>query len=258
VTRPENAVHSGTFLRVAAAAVALLAALAGCASQTTARALTPTAASATPPRATAPAASSPASAKPSPSPSATAPAKPAARPLAPPDSGARPQTSALPKTSGKAFRNLAHDLWLAVTTGKAKYARPAFFPEKAYGQVKAIANPGSDWQNRLWYDFTLDLAAVHKLIAPGAKLTDVLMPSQYYVWIPAGACYNSVGYWHAPGARVVYRQGGATHSFGVASLISWRGVWYVVHFGAVVRGGASGLVDDPELGPGSVGPPGNC
>ncbi len=181
-----------------------------------------------------------------------------ALPVAPPDSASLPQTDALPKTSGQAFKDLEHDLWLAVVTGKPDYARPAFFPEKAYEQVKDIVDPESDWENRLWYDFTLDLAAVHKLVAPGAKLTGVLMPSQYYVWIPVGACYNNAGYWHAPGARVVYRQGGATYSFGVASLISWRGTWYVVHFGAVVRSGGYGIVDDQEPGPGSVGPPGNC
>jgi hypothetical protein len=32
----------------------------------------------------------------------------------------------------------------------------------------------------------------------------------------------------------------------------------VVHFGAVLRGGAYGEVDDPETGPGEPGPPGGC
>lgn len=183
---------------------------------------------------------------------------PSALPVAPPDAGSKPQTQVQPKTSSKAFKNAVHDIWLAVITGDPKYALPAFFPEKAYEQVKAIANPESDWQNRLWYDFTLDLAAVHKLIKPGAKLTEVNVAPQYFQWVPPGACYNSVGYWHAPGSRVVYRQGGVTHSFGIASFISWRGNWYLIHFGAVVRDGAYGIVDDPELGPGVTGPPGNC
>lgn len=186
------------------------------------------------------------------------PAPPSALPVAPPDAGSKPQTQVQPKTSSKAFKNAIHDIWLAVTTGDPKYALPAFFPEKAYEQVKAIANPDSDWENRLWYDFTLDLAAVHKLVKPGAKLTEVNVAPQYFQWIPPGACYNSVGYWHAPGSRVVYRQGGVTHSFGIASFISWRGDWYLIHFGAVVRDGAYGIVDDPELGPGVTGPPGSC
>jgi hypothetical protein len=47
-------------------------------------------------------------------------------------------------------------------------------------------------------------------------------------------------------------------SIGIASLISWRGRWYVVHFGAVLRTGATGLVDQPAAGPGVPGPAGGC
>jgi hypothetical protein len=199
----------------------------------------------------------------SPSPSGTAvrppaPASPSALPVAPPSTASLPQTSALPRTNGRAFGNAVHDIWLAVTTGDADNALPAFFPEKAYAQVKAIADPDADWQGRLWYDFTLDLAAAHKLVPPKATLVKVVVPAQYARWIGAGACYNKVGYWNVPGARVVYDADGVTRSFGIASLISWRGDWYLVHLGAEVRGGAYGTVDDPEPGEGTPGPPGGC
>jgi hypothetical protein len=48
------------------------------------------------------------------------------------------------------------------------------------------------------------------------------------VWVYPGACYNKIGYWHGPGARVVYREHGTERSFGIASLISWRApdTWY--------------------------------
>jgi hypothetical protein len=151
-----------------------------------------------------------------------------------------------------------HDLWLAVTTGKPRLALPAFFPEAAYEQVKAIADPESDWQYRLWYDFTLDVAAAHALLGHGATLDKIIVPTEYAAWVYPGACYNSTGYWHAPGARVVYRQGSQLRSFGIASLISWRGNWYVIHFGAVLRGGDYGEVDDPTAGEGYPGPPGGC
>jgi hypothetical protein len=71
-------------------------------------------------------------------------------------------------------------------------------------------------------------------------------------------CANGVGYWHAAGARLVYRQRGRVRSIGIASLISWRGRWYVVHFGAVLRTGSAGIVDTPAAGPGVPGPPGGC
>jgi hypothetical protein len=150
------------------------------------------------------------------------------------------------------------DLWLAVTTGNRSLGLPAFFPEAAYRQVKAIADPSADWRYRLWYDFTLDVRAAHAQVGPGAQLVRVIVPDDDAVWVYPGACYNSVGYWHAPGARVVYRQDDQERSFGIASLISWRGVWYVVHFGAVIRDADIGLVDQPSAGPGIPGPPGGC
>jgi len=244
-----------------AALAALLAVLAGCsassqpqasATRSATRSVSPAPSHATVLRATPTASPTP---TPTPTPS---PPEPSALPVAPPDAGSEPQTTVQPKTSSRAFKNAVHDIWLAVATGDPKYALPAFFPEKAYAQVKAIAYPDSDWENRLWLDFTLDLAAAHKLVKPGARLTGVNVAPQYFQWIPPGACYNNVGYWHAPGSRVVYREGGVTHSFGIASFISWRGDWYLIHFGAVVRDGAYGIVDDPELGPGVTGPPGNC
>ena len=151
-----------------------------------------------------------------------------------------------------------YDLWLAVTTGRPEFALPAFFPVTAYEQVKAIADPRADWQDRLWYDFTLDVAAAHDLVGANAKLVSVVVPADYAAWVYPGDCYNSIGYWHVPGARVVYRQGSQLHSFGIASLISWRGDWYVVHFGAVLRSGGYGVVDAPAMGEGYPGPPGGC
>jgi hypothetical protein len=186
-----------------------------------------------------------------------APPPPSALPVAP-GAGSLRQTSAFPSTGSTPFHNAMYDLWFAVTTGNASLALPAFFPEAAYAQVKAIADPSSDWQYRLWYDFTLDVAAAHADVGRGARFVRVIAPSALAVWVSPGACYNSAGYWHLPGPRVVYEQGGETRSFGIASLISWRGDWYVVHLGAVLRGGAYGEVDDPETGQGEPGPPGGC
>jgi hypothetical protein len=193
-------------------------------------------------------------ATPAPSPAATGPV---ALPVAP-GAGPRPQTSALPSTNSSAFRNAMTDLWLAVTKDSASYALPAFFPEAAYRQVKAIPSPDSDWQYRLWYDFTLDLRAAHDLTGGRAQLVSVVAPPAEAAWVGPGACYNSVGYWHLAGPRVVYRVDGQVRSFGIASLISWRGVWYVVHLGAVLRDADVGIVDQPADGDGIPGPPGGC
>jgi hypothetical protein len=245
------------------AAAALLASLAGCAAGastgTTAAAARPaagqpSAAAAVTPTAAA-VATLPQAARSSAPPTPTAPS---ALPVAPASEATLPQTTAYPKTASAAFTAEVHDIWLAVTTGDPDYAKPAFFPEKAYEQVKAIADPQSDWTDRLWLDFTLDVAAAHKLLKPGATLVKVEVPAQYAQWIPVGACYNAAGYWHVPGARVVYRRGGTTSSFGIMSFISWRGEWYVIHLGALSRSAAYGIVDAPSSGPGIPGPPGGC
>ncbi len=153
------------------------------------------------------------------------------------------------------------DLWAAVVTGKPRLALPAFFPVSAYKQVKAIADPAADWQNRLVYDFRLDIHAARQFLgraARHARLVRVVVPEADAAWVPPGACYNSVGYWHVGGARIVYKIRGQVRSIGIASLISWRGRWYVVHFGAVLRAAVVGEVDQPSLGEGAPGPAGGC
>jgi hypothetical protein len=210
----------------------------------------------------APSASQSATPSPTLTPTATpTPTPTASGPLAvAPGAGSLPQTNRRPRTSGPAFHALVTDLWLAVRADRPSDARPAFFPVGAYKQVKAIYDPASDWRYRLWLDFTLDVRAAHALLRPDAKaarLIRVIVPSAEVVWVGPDACYNRVGYWHVAGPRVVYRQHGQVRSFGIASLISWRGVWYVVHFGGIVRP-AVGMVDSPATGPGYPGPPGGC
>lgn len=202
----------------------------------------------------APAGATTGSATPTPHPAAS----PSALPVAP-GAGSKPQTSGRPRTRSVAFRHAMTDLWLAVSTGRPGLALPAFFPLAAYRQVKAIPGPAADWHGRLWHDFTLDVGAAHRLVGRHARLDRVIVPSGDAAWIGPGACYNRIGYWHVPQSRMVYRAaGGKLRSFGIASLISWRGDWYVVHFGAVLRSAAVGIVDQPAAGPGQTGPPGGC
>jgi hypothetical protein len=168
------------------------------------------------------------------------------------------QTHAFPSAATRVFRAEMTDLWTAVLTGRPRLAAQAFFPLTAYTQVKAIANPVADWHSRLFGAFGLDVIAAHRYVGSSASLVRVIVPSAQAAWIDPGVCSNSVGYWHVAGPRLVYRQHGRLRSIGIASLISWRGRWYVVHFGAVVRNGTGGVVDAPAAGPGVPGPPGGC
>jgi hypothetical protein len=138
---------------------------------------------------------------------------------------------------------------------------PAFFPEAAYVQVKAIGDPRTDFTDRLLAEYRLDLGAAHALLGPrptGAELVGIHIPPGYAHWVPPGVCSNRVGYYELPNARLAYRQNGTVHSFGIASMISWRGMWYVVHLGAVVREAPGGVVDAPSSGVGVAAPSATC
>jgi len=233
-----------------AAAVAAAALLAGCGASPS-PAPVPVSATTTRPSSSPPSSLTAAPVSPRPS------GPPTALPVAP-GAGDLPQTRAFPSTNSAAFHDTMQDVWLAVITGNARLALPAFFPRAAYQKLKAIYDPTADWDNRLWYDFTLDVAAAHRVVDPDAHLVRVIVAGYDAAWVYPGVCDNSIGYWHVSGARVVYRQHGEERSIGIASLISWRGVWYVVHFGAVLRSAVTGIVDDPEVGPGVAGPAGSC
>jgi hypothetical protein len=200
---------------------------------------------------------------------ATSGRTPSARPAAgqptvipvPPPPGPLTQTRTLPSAHTRVFRAEMTDLWAAVVTGRARLAAQSFFPLAAYTQVKAIADPAADWRSRLFGDFRLDVAAAHHFLGRGARhdtLIRVIVPAAGAAWINPGVCSNAVGYWHVGGARLVYRHRGQLRSIGIASLISWRGRWYVVHVGAVLRAGSGGVVDAPATGPGVPGPAGGC
>jgi hypothetical protein len=152
-------------------------------------------------------------------------------------------------------------LWSGVAHNSLEEALPAFFPRGAYLQLKTVVAAGSDWSNRLVRDYSLDIAAAHAVLgshAGQAQLLGVRVQSSYGHWVPPGVCENDVGYYEMPNARVVYREDGQVHSFGIASMISWRGIWYVVHLGAILRSADAGVVDEPSSGPGVSASSGTC
>jgi len=177
------------------------------------------------------------------------------------DAGTLPQTDALPATDNSQFESEMAALWQAITTDSVVVALPAFFPEGAYVQLKTIAGAQDDFQNRLVHDYALDIGAVHALLGDGASsatLVGVDVPAEYAHWIPPGVCDNSVGYFEVANSRIVYQEGRQIRSFGIASMISWRGVWYVVHLGAILRDSDSGVVLDPDVGWGTSAPSSTC
>jgi hypothetical protein len=171
------------------------------------------------------------------------------------------QTGARPPASSTDFHAEMVDLWAAIASGRPDLGLPAFFPLVAYEQVKAIADPAADWHNRLVGEFREDVLAAHALLdgrGRDSTLVRVVVPESESDWIGPGVCDNGVGYWHVNNSRLVYRVGSQERSIGISTLISWRGRWYVVHLGGEDRTSAGGMVDEPEPGLGTPGPPGGC
>ncbi len=164
-----------------------------------------------------------------------------------------PQTATLPTTTSPIFSANVAALWDGVSTGSAQNAVPAFFPESAYLQLKTIPGAQNDFNERLVAEYEEDVSAAHQLLGPAAavaKLVGVDVDGSYAHWVPVGTCDNDVGYFEVPNSRVVYSINGQVSSFGIASMISWRGEWYIVHLGAILRSGGGGEVDEPVSGPG--------
>ena len=144
------------------------------------------------------------------------------------DPGLLPQTTQLPSATDPGFLTRVSDLWQAVITGDTALADQTFFPLSAYIQVKGISDPVHDYQTRLIPDFNQDIQTLHTQIPPYATFTSVTVPNAAQ-WILPGVEYNKGSYWRVYGTRISFSVAGQDHYFDIASMISWRGEWYVVH-----------------------------
>ena len=154
-----------------------------------------------------------------------------------PDPGSLPQTPDKPSGASAKLAEHASALWQAIVSDDPSVAAPAFFPLGAYLQVKAISNPESDYRTRLLAAYAEDIHALHAKLgsrAATAQLAGIEVPDGQAVWVQPGEEYNKGSYWRVYGANLRYTtpdgQGG---SFPIASLISWRGQWYVVHLNSI-------------------------
>ncbi len=165
-------------------------------------------------------------------------------------------------TFGSGFQREMRLLVAAIAADAPQRALATFFPEGPYVAMKTgrIPSPATDYLDRLIALFDLDVAAYHRAIYRGAvtRFLRVDANGALAAWVAPGACENSIGYWHLPGTRLVFRRAGRVISVGVDSLISWRGTWYVVHLGPNPRSSNVGTLDQFHVGAGVVGPAGGC
>jgi hypothetical protein len=151
------------------------------------------------------------------------------------DPGALPQTEAKPDAASPTFVAHVNALWAAITADDPARAMASFFPLKAYEQVKAISDPDGDWNSRLVAAYREDIHAWHSQLganAASATLASVTVPDTAQ-WIQPGVEFNKGSYWRVYGATLAYQVDGRSGTFAVASMISWRGEWYVVHLASI-------------------------
>ena len=150
----------------------------------------------------------------------------------------------------------------AIRTDSINLGETVFFPRTAYVNMKTgeIPAPASDYVDRLIAFFRLDLAAYHDRLFARAVTTYVRVRANPAdaAWISPGVCENRIGYWHIQGVRLEFIRDSKVVSVAVASLISWRGIWYVVHLGPNNAPFNVGKVDDYSSGVGVPGPGGGC
>jgi hypothetical protein len=151
------------------------------------------------------------------------------------DPGSLPQTRAEPASAGAQLDAHAEGLWHAIVTDDPGSAMAFFFPRSAYVSVKAIPDPAADYEQRLMANYVADIHTLHTALGADpthAALGHLTVPPAAQ-WIEPGVEYNAIGYWRVYGAQLRYTTDGRQRSFAIASLISWRGQWYVVHLNSI-------------------------
>jgi hypothetical protein len=167
---------------------------------------------------------------------APATAAPAPTTTTEPDPQFLPQTQDKPSATSARFTTGAAALWQAIVTDDPEVAMPFFFPLGAYQQVKAISNPESDWRTRLVGAYREDIHVLHNRLGArvgAAQLQGIDVPDGQATWVQPGEEYNKGSYWRVYNAQLRYTVDGQAGSFPIASMISWRGEWYVVHLNSI-------------------------
>lgn len=148
------------------------------------------------------------------------------------DGSVLPQTEDRP-ASTPLYEHHEQLLFEAIVKDDPELARPFFFPLVAYEQVKAIAKPSWDWNNRLWKHFVRDIHEYHAKLGDNpeaAVLEHIALREPGIQWMKPHSEGNRLGYFRVTRSRIQGRKAnGDPIDLELTSMISWRGEWYVVH-----------------------------
>jgi len=146
---------------------------------------------------------------------------------------ALPQTDTRPQLDSEFFTRLGPAMFEAIVRDDPERARKFFFPLDAYEQVKAIARPARDWEQRLMSHFERDIHEYHRHLGRDrdqARYVGIEVPEDRAQWMKPGSEGNRIGYWRVLRAHLIYLDAEQRRRrLEITSFISWRGEWYVVH-----------------------------
>jgi hypothetical protein len=172
-----------------------------------------------------------------PAPTATAALAVLAPVLVAKDGTSLPQTEQRPTFDSPWLQASVKRLFEAFIHDDPQQAKDFFFPKVAYAQVKAIADPDRDWENRLQRAFAREVHEYHLALGSDraeATFVELRADPKRVRWVKPGEEGNRVGYFRILRSVLVYKdKQGRTRELGLRSMISWRGEWYLVHLARI-------------------------
>lgn len=160
-------------------------------------------------------------------------AVPEAPPLLDDEGELLPQTKDEPSIDTPLFEHRLGLLWKAIVADDPEIARSFFFPKEAYLKVKAIKDPGRDWERRLWKLFVRDIHEYHRKLGPDpkeARFVRLDFPEGKAHWMKKHKEGNAIGYYRVKRPYLVFTDAdGKERKLEITVMISWRGQWHVVH-----------------------------
>lgn len=154
---------------------------------------------------------------------------PEAGPATIPSAVPGPAVDALPPSQSDDLTTRARHLLEAIAKDDPSLAADIVFPRDAYVASKDAADPGKQWDDKVWGAFQKQVHLLHKrtLGVERAQMTG------FEIGLPIGQVVPKkhdmkVALWRVRHSRVSFTIDGKLARFDLAELMSWRGAWYVI------------------------------
>jgi hypothetical protein len=123
----------------------------------------------------------------------------------------------------------ARHLLEAIAKDDPSLATDIVFPRDAYIEVKDVADPGRQWDEKVMGAFRRNVHAIHKKTKgiERAQLTSLELGQPISQVVPRRHDMN-LTLWRVTRSRLNFMIDGRTLHSEIGELLSWRGAWYVL------------------------------